>query len=217
MAHFGFVPSEHLLIKIQEIIQKKNHSEALYPLRDEIALLINQEIIQVLLTRIIADFPQSEKRETAEKLAQFIESSVATLLKQLLGKAPNKTVQQSIQFSKKSLFKKDNVYHIGQHLESHITINLKENFNQLQQGKKVDLILLSEHYKLFADETIRYYMHDFYQTLDLGMIKKKIADMGCTAIRKAVHIAIDKIIPRLNKEELKIIASHHDKLFFNEP
>lgn len=217
MAHFGFIPSPTLLTKIQEIIQKKNDSEELYPLRNDIALLINKEIIQALLINVVEDFPKNEKRDIAEKLARFIESSVSALLKQLLGKASNKTVQQSIQFSKKSLFKVDEQYYVGEQLESHITINLKENFSQLKKGEKVDLLLLAEHYKLFADETIRYYMHDFYQTLDLGMIKRKAADIGCTGITKAVHIAIDKIIPRLNKEELKIIAHHHDQLFFNTP
>lgn len=215
MAYFGFVPSHDLILKIQTLISKKNSSEKLYEYRDEIALMINQEIIDALLTNVVKDFPQNDKKETAEKLAKFIQSSVAVLLKQLLGKASNTTVQQSIAFSKKSLFKtKNQDYVVGEILDQPIVINLKQHFAQLKAGEKTNLTLLAEDYKLFADETIRHFMHDFYQTLDLGMIKRKTADIGCTATTKAVRIAIDKIIPHLNKEELKVLAIHHDQLFF---
>ncbi|MEX7520827.1 hypothetical protein AB0863_001700, partial [Acinetobacter baumannii] len=32
---------------------------------------------------------------------------------------------------------------------------------------------------------------------------------------KAAHIAIDKLIPSLNRTELKAMAEYHDGLFFN--
>lgn len=215
MAYFGFTPSPELLSKVQTLIAKKNSSEKLYEYRDEIALMINQEIIDALLGNVVKNFPPSDKKETAEKLARFIQSSVAVLLKQLLGKASNATVQQSITFSKKSLFQNHaKAYFIGETLDRPIVINLKQSFAALKAGEKVDLTLLAEDYKLFADETIRHFMHDFYQTLDLGMIKRKTADIGCTATTKAVRIAIDKIIPHLNKDELKVLAMHHDQLFF---
>ncbi len=46
-------------------------------------------------------FPASDKRDTAEKLAGYVKSTVAVLLKQLLGKASNDVVKQSIEFSEK--------------------------------------------------------------------------------------------------------------------
>lgn len=214
MPHFGFTPSDKLLNKVQMAIKQKNSAELLYPLRDEIALLINEELINAVLTQSIACFPTSEKKETAEKLAQFIKSSVAVLLKQLLSKAPNSVVKQSIEFSQKHLFKDQNgEWRIGEPLENHLVTNLKNDFAELKAGHKVNLHILAEHYKFFADETIRHFMHDFNKTLELGMIKRKTADMACTAITRAVHIAIDKIIPKLNKAELLALAESHDNLF----
>ena len=77
MPFFGFVPSETLLNSIQTGQQKKNSSEALYPLRDQTALLINDEIIDAILTELVRRFPPSDKRDTAEKLAGYIKSTVA--------------------------------------------------------------------------------------------------------------------------------------------
>ena len=51
--------------------------------------MINDEIIDAILTELVRKFPASDKRDTAEKLAGYIKSTVAVLLKQLLGKAPN--------------------------------------------------------------------------------------------------------------------------------
>lgn len=68
---FGFTPSEALLKNIQTGIEKKNSSEPLYPLRDQVALQINDEIIDALLIELVRRFPESDKRETAEKIGRL--------------------------------------------------------------------------------------------------------------------------------------------------
>ena len=217
MSHFGFIPSDELLYKIQTAGRQKNVQEPLYLMRDEIALMVNQEIIDAILTNGISQFPNSEKKETAEKLATFVKSSVASLLKQLLSETPNTEVKASLKFSQNTLFKNaDGQWHMGLTLESPLVTSLKHDFALLKKGQKVNLEVLAENYKFFADEVIRHYMHDFNQTLNLGMIKRKAADMGCTAITKAVHMAIGKLIPRLTKDELQALAIYHDTLFFYE-
>ena len=88
MPFFGFIPSTELLQTIQTAQQKKDSSEPLYPLRDKTALLINDEIIDAILTELVRRFPPSDKRDTAEKLAGYIKSTVAVLLKQLPNPLP---------------------------------------------------------------------------------------------------------------------------------
>lgn len=216
MPFFGFIPSESLLNNIQTGIQKKNSSEPLYPLRDEVALQINDEILDAILLELVRRFPESDKRETAEKLAGYVKSTVAVLLKQLLGKAPNEVVKQSIEFSEHSLHKDpEGRYRVGEDLDPTLVTNLKNSFAEIKAGNEVDRRVLSEQYKQFADATIRHFMIDFNKTLDLGMIKRKGADIGAAAVTKAVHIAIDKLIPHLHKEEINALAEYHDTLFFN--
>ena len=129
MPFFGFIPSEELLSTIQTAQQKKNSTEPLYPLRDKTALLINEEIIDAILTELVRLFPVSDKRDSAEKLAGYIKSTVAVLLKQLMSKSSNDVVQQSIEFSEKSLFKDaEGNFRVGEALDASLVTNLKHSF-----------------------------------------------------------------------------------------
>ena len=214
MPFFGFIPSEALKTTIQTAQQNKNSQEPLYPLRDKTALLINDEIIDAILTELVRRFPASDKRDTAEKLAGYIKSSVAVLLKQLLSKAPNDIVKQSIEFSERSSFKDaDGQFRVGESLDASLVTSLKHNFAEIKAGQDVNKAALGELYKQFAEATVRHFMTDFNKTLDLGMIKRKAADIGASAVIKAIHIAIDKMFPNFSKEELKAIAEYHDTLF----
>ena len=214
MPFFGFIPSAELLTSIQTTQEKKNSSEPLYPLRDKTALLINEEIIDSILTELVRRFPASDKRDTAEKLAGYIKSTVAVLLKQLMGKSSNDVVKQSIEFSEKSLFKDaQGNFRVGEHLDAGLVTNLKQSYAEIKAGNEVNKAALIESYKQFAEATVRHFMSDFNKTLDLGMIKRKAADIGSAAVIKAVHIAVDKIIPNLNKAELLALAEYHDTLF----
>ncbi|KAB0655050.1 hypothetical protein F7P73_00635 [Acinetobacter bohemicus] len=214
MPFFGFIPSAELLTSIQTGQEKKNSSEPLYPLRDKTALLINDEIIDGILTELIRRFPPSDKRDTAEKLAGYIKSTVAVLLKQLMGKSSNEVVKQSIEFSEKSLFKDAaGNFRVGETLDANLVTNLKNSYAEIKAGNDVNKAALAELYKQFADATVHHFMNDFNKTLDLGLIKRKAADFGSTAVIKAVHIAVDKIIPNLNKDELLVLAEYHDTLF----
>ena len=214
MPFFGFIPSAELLTSIQTGQEKKNSSEPLYPLRDKTALLINDEIIDGILTELIRRFPPSDKRDTAEKLAGYIKSTVAVLLKQLMGKSSNDIVKQSIEFSEKSLFKDAaSNFRVGETLDANLVTNLKNSYAEIKAGNDVNKAALAELYKQFAEATVHHFMNDFNKTLDLGLIKRKAADFGSTAVIKAVHIAVDKIIPNLNKDELLVLAEYHDTLF----
>ncbi len=84
MPFFGFIPSAEILNTIETAQQKKNSSEPLYPLRDKTALMINDEIIDAILTELVRRFPASDKRDTAEKLAGYIKSTVAVLAKTII-------------------------------------------------------------------------------------------------------------------------------------
>jgi hypothetical protein len=214
MPFFGFIPSKELLDTIQTAQQNKNSSEPLYPLRDKTALLINDEIIDAILTELVRRFPASDKRETAEKLAGYIKSTVAVLLKQLLSKADNNVVRQSIEFSERSLFKDSaGNYRIGEPLDASLVINLKTMYAEILAGNDINKAAFAELYKQFGEATVRHFMNDFNKTLDLGMIKRKAADLGSSAVIKAIHIAIDKMFPKFSAEELRALAEYHNTLF----
>lgn len=215
MAFFGFIPSQQLLATIQAAIAKQDSEELLYPYRDKIALMINDEIIDAVLTQLVSNFPASEKRDHAEKLASHIKSTVALLLKQLFAKSSNATVKKSIVFSRQSLFDDaTGQIRIGTALTPELVSGLKAIFNSIKAGQDIDQSQLINLYKQFADATIQHFMTEFNHTLDLGLIKRKASDLGVIAVSKATHIAIDRIFPHLSTEELRALAQYHDTLFY---
>ncbi len=46
--------------------------------------MINDEIIDAILTELVRRFPASDKRDTAEKLAGYVKSTVAVLPKTII-------------------------------------------------------------------------------------------------------------------------------------
>lgn len=217
MSYFGFVPSETLLNSVLTGIEKKNSNEPLYPLRDQAALMINDEIIDAILIELVRRFPPSDKRDTGEKLAGYIKSTVAVLLKQLLSKVPNEIARQSVDFSENSLFKDaEGTYRIGASLNPTLVTNLKNTFAEVRSGNEINRAVLSENYKQFAAVAVRHFMNDFNKTLDLGIIKRKASDFASSAVIKAINIAIDKLIPNLTNEELLAVAEYHDTLFIQQ-
>lgn len=215
MAYFGFIPSKKLLSKIQIAIHDDVISNTSYILRDEIALLINEELIDAIFTRFLEGFPDNHKRQTAEKLAQFIKSSSSKLLKQLLEPASHQVVQESHLFLKNHLFESaDGVVRLGEFLEKDLIQSLKCHFKALKQGKIINLSRLTQDYKQFSDITIQHYMYEFHQTLNLGLFKRKASSLGCIAVKKAILVALDQLLPKLTQDELNLLAHYHDNLFF---
>jgi len=126
-------------------------------------------------------------------------------------------VRESIAFSERSLFKDpEGNIRIGEPLDANLVTNLKHHFAEVQAGNPIDKQTLSNLYKQFGEATVRHFMVDFNKTLDLGMIKRKAADIGASAVIKAINIAADKIILNLTKDELKVMAEYHDTLFYSE-
>lgn len=215
MSYFGFIPSESLLNNVETGVEKKNSNEPLYPLRDQTALKMTDEIIDATLTELVRRFPASEKRDTLEKLAGYIKSTVSVLLKQLLGKAPNDVVRQSIEFSEKSTFTDSTgTKRIGLELDPKLVEGLKANFADILAGKEVNRTELTNLHKQFGEAAVRHFMNDFNKTLDLGLIKRKASDLAASAVAKAVNVALDKMIPNYTDEELRAAATYYDTLFF---
>lgn len=213
-SYFGIVPSDELSSDINLAKTKRGSSEPLYPLRDKISLKLNDELIDNLLVKLVQQFPASDKRDTAEKLAGYVRSTVSVLLKQLLGKAPNDQVLKSMDFLDASTFV-DNAgtTRIGTQLPDDLVSQMKASFAAVYAGQgKEQRQALATVFKLFSDQIIKHYMTDFNKTLDLGLIKRKAAELATSAVGKAVHMAIDKLFPALTQAELEAVAHHFDSL-----
>jgi len=216
--YFGFVPSAQLTQDIHHARAKADakSSELLYPLRDAISTTINNELIEHTLVQVVIDLPPNDKKDTMLKLANFIKSTSSSLLGQLLGKADNAQALKSLDFLEQSLNRDPNgVERVGFELPESLVDQMKASFAAVAAGEgKSQQEALKTQFKLFADLSIKHYLEDFSKTLDLGMFKRGLVSAAKGTISKALHVAIDKLIPALGKEELMIFAAHYDQMIY---
>ncbi len=216
--YFGFIPSTQLSNDIAAARAQigQGGSELLYPYRDMVAKTVNDELIENTLVQVVVDLPPNDKKETMLKLANFIKSTSTGLLSQLLGKVDNEQALKSVVFLEQSMSTDpDGIERIGFELPESLADQMKASFAAVAAGEgKTQQDALKTQFKLFADLAIKHYMEDFNKTLDLGMFKRGLASTAKATISKAVHIAIDKLIPALGREELMIFAAHYDQLIY---
>jgi hypothetical protein len=220
-AYFGFVPSASLQANIEKALirSKQTHSnEPMYILRDLVTLAITDEIIDALLINPISSMQQSDKRDSMEKLANFIKSTVHVLMKQLLNKDTDENVLKSIVFLSSSTNMKGSQLRVGVSLPDSLASQMHASFAAVKAGNgKETKPALLQQFKLFNDVILKHFMDDFSKTLELGMFKRKASSIAQSAITKAVHVAIDKIIPKFNQLELEVFSDHYgDTIYMSE-
>jgi hypothetical protein len=217
-AYFGFTPSETLKKNIEIALEqsKKNTGEPLYIIRDKVSLGITDELIDAALTQLANILPPSDKKETMEKLSGFIRSTMQTLMKQLLGKETNEKVLKSVSFLTLSTHTKDGQFKVGCVLDDDLIRRLKAIFALAQAGGDTTVLRpeLTKLQKQMADQCIKHFITDFCDSLQLGFFKRNAMSLAQGATTKAIHFAINKLVPSLSTEELAVFAKHYDSLMY---
>lgn len=214
-AYFGFPVSESLKKNI-EIALSKTSGGPLYIIRDKVSLGITDEIVDASMSQLAHLLPPSDVKDTIEKLSNFIRSTMQTLMKQLLGKAPDEKVLPSLNFLTQSINTKDGQLRVSCALPDDLVIRLKELYAQVQAGVTDAAIReeLTTKQKQMADLCIKHFVVDYCETLDLGFFKRNAMSLANSATIKAVHFAINKLVPALKADELAIFAKHFDSLLY---
>ncbi len=220
-AYFGFVPSTSLQSNIEKAlitINQNNSTEPMYIIRDLVTLAITDEIIDTLLIKPVGSMPKSDKRDSMEKLSNFIKSTVHVLMKQLLNKDTDENILKSVQFLSSSTNTKDGQLRVGVSLPDSLVAQMQASFAAIKTGDgKATRPVLVQQFKLFNDIILKHFMEDFSKTLELGMFKRKATSIAQSGITKAVHVAIDKIIPHFNQLELEVFSDHYgDAIYMGE-
>lgn len=217
-SHFGFLPSQQLSNDIDVALAKAaaNSGEALYPYRDKVVKAINDELINATLIDMVDMLPDSDRKKSLHKHAQTIQDTSGKLLNQLLGKADNKEVLDSVEFMHKSLSTDPNGQRrTGFVLPDDLASRLKAIFAAIAAGDvEGQRKALTHDMKQFADLALNNYMTEFNKTLHLGMIKRGAASVAHSVIEKVLHLVINSLIPSLSDEEVKRFAAHYDQLIY---
>jgi hypothetical protein len=214
-AYFGFTPSETLKNNIETAFNQTSGGP-LYIIRDKISLGITDELIDAALTKLAHELPPSDKKETMEKLSNFIRSTMQTLMKQLLGKDTDDKVLRSLDFLTHSTHKKEGQLHVGCVMPEDLIRKLKELFAIAQAGGDTSEIRpeLIKLQKEMADLCVKHFVVDYCESLDLGFFKRNAMSLANGATIKAIHFAINKLVPSLSPDELATFAKHYDSLMY---
>jgi hypothetical protein len=216
-AYFGFIPSAGLQTHIENALirAKQTGGEPMYIIRDIVSLGITDELIDAVLIQLVHMLPESDKRDTMEKLSNFIKSTVHMLMKQLLSKDTDENVLKSTEFLALSTNVKAGQLRVGTALPDSLVAQMQASFAAVAAGDgKATKPALATQFKIFNDIIIKHFMEDFNQTLELGMFKRKASSLAQSGITKAVHVAIDKLIPNLNQVELEAFTQHYGTLIY---
>lgn len=216
--YFGFTPSQKLQDEIKLIHDKvaSNSSEPLYHNRDTIAKMINAELIENALVKMVGFLPPSDRKETLSKLANFIQAKSTDLISTMLSKADNKQVLKTYDFMQGSVHQDEHGQpRVGAPIPESLYDQLQHTISAIDSGDHANQrTALKTHMKDIADMALKHYLEDFNKTLDLNMIKRGISAAAKPVLATALHIALDKLIPSLNEAEVKAFTDHYKTLLF---
>lgn len=74
-----------------------------------------------------------------------------------------------------------------------------------------------EYFHELTDLAMQWYFERPIKLLGFGPIMRKVADMGVATTRKAMHTAVDKVVPKLHGEEFSISARYALSLMADGP
>ena len=153
-AYFGFIPTAELQTDIEKALirAKKSSGEPMYLIRDKVSLGITDELIETLLIQLVHMLPESDKRDTMEKLSNFIKSTVHMLMKQLLSKDSDENVLKSTQFLALSTHTKAGQLRVGNRLPDDLVAQMQASFAAVAAGEgKATKPALATQFNLFND------------------------------------------------------------------
>lgn len=217
--YFGFLPSDQLRTKIEEIqhIIENNIKTDYYPHRDEVTKLIAHELIDNLLNDLVTLIQDPERKHRLEKVVKTVHGTVDTLLGSILSKQSNDKVIDSYHFMvNHSLFTdNDDQMRVGYELPHEDAQLINDNFDKIQtaitQAKRPHTHLQNAS-ETIINATLHHYLHDFGQTLHLGLLKRGAIPIAETAISKSAQIAIHKIMPDMPQTATERLYHHYQQL-----
>lgn len=216
--YFGFVPSETLQQKLATL---KEHEQSgkkdLYIPRDDVLVLVIDEQIDNVLAKLIDLLPDGDKKKTMEKMTGIVKSAASALLKQLLGKAKNEEIVESMSFINNKGLKVDaaGTQRVSFAIADDLYNRMNTLFTQVEEGKGEAIRKdIEVFFNDFTDANLQHYVLDFSQTLNLGFIKRKAVPIAEAAISKGVKIGNKGLFPNLGQDELEQLVAHYRQLFF---
>lgn len=232
ITYLGFIPSQHLNTLIDDAIRVITTGEdtAYYPYRDAITHQVAAELIDNLMTELVAIIPNAERQRRLYKVVDVVKSSTDSLINHVLSKQDNDQVMDSFEFLQQHTLFTDSEgqrrvgFVLSQTDTAVITTGLahpatSSGATHLAQTDPADTELtdtddqdtdkLKDALDRIIAVNLQHYLLDFTQTLHLGLLKRGAIPIAHATIAKVIITAINHLLPQLPAAALQRIRNHY--------
>lgn len=218
--YFGFLPSAELsnTIDTAYALIAQNSLERYDLYRDKITHLTNQELLDVMLVKLIESLPDdSDRKQHLIKVSHTIETTTDKLINTVLSPAKNNDVLPSFEFFDKQVLKNDpqGNRRISVPLSDDLAKQMLASFANVQQGNgKAEVENLTRLFSELTQACLQHFLVDFTKTLPLNMLKRGAIPIADGVINKALSLALNRLIPQMPQDSLARFTTYYQPLIF---
>ncbi|WP_019518545.1 hypothetical protein [Faucicola boevrei] len=218
--YFGFLPSAELsnTIDTAYALIAQNSLERYDVYRDKITHLTNQELLDIMLVKLIESLPEdSDRKQHLIKVSHTIETTTDRLINTVLSPAKNNDVLPSFEFFDKQVLKNDpqGNRRISVPLSDDLAKQILASFANVQQGNgKAEVENLTRLFSELTQACLQHFLVDFTKTLPLNMLKRGAIPIADGVINKALSLALNRLIPQMPQDSLARFTTYYQVLIF---
>lgn len=220
--YFGFIPSSELTANIDkayELIDAKS-SERYDTYRDKITHLVNKELMDTMLVKLIESLPDdSERKAHLIKASHTIESTTDKLVNTILSPTNNEQVLPSFEFFDQHVLVNDPTgqRRVSIPLDDKLAHDLLTTFEQVKQGNgKAQTDNLTRVFTQLTQACLQHFLVDFTKTLPLNILKRGAIPVADSVINKVLDVALHRLIPQMPQESLERFVRYYESLIFEK-
>lgn len=227
MAHYiGFYPSVELNTTIDEaytLIQNNTtNSDVRYDVyRDKITHLVNRELMENMLLKLIESIPDdSDRKAQLVKVSHTLETTTDKLINTVLSPTENEKVFPSFEFFDKQVLVNDGEgrRRISVPLDEALAQQLSASIARVQQGDGIaEIPNLTRLFKQLLQACLQHFLVDFTKTLPLNMLKRGAIPVADSVIKTAIDMALNRLIPQMPQASLERFTEHYASMLFQAP
>lgn len=211
---------DRLRLNFDKLIHALDHrlSEPLSPLLIDVANDYTDVIVEVMVlgnSNLMP--PGSMSRKVLEGVASVIRGTAHTMNKQVLHKMHNAEMAPVAAQIRARKLVHDGREYISFSLPDDLAATYRRCFAAIKAGDTSVQHDFTHAVARFSQLAHHHFYVETMKSLKMGMIARKLADLGGVAIEKASHSAVFKLVPALSLEELKTFVEYLEPLFVDVP
>ena len=174
---------------------------------DGIVKATAEDVIQILKHN-------GEGAGVLDVLAKLLKGTMHVLIRQIMGKVDHKEQERLAGYLRNRRIVINGETRFGFVMPAALGETLEGILENIDHGRMEHVRAeLTAAMLEFVDHAVKSFYEDFTQCLELGMIKRKMVDIGHGTVLKGSHSAVKKLFTTMSDDDLKRVAQHYRTMF----